>query len=262
MTATDGKALQARFIERNPLAWSVLDLFDALPSVAFYAKDVESRFIRMNGLFLEIHGCSSDDQLLGKNDRDVSPPVMAEAYIDEDKRVMTSRRALPGQVWLVYHPREQPHWYVSSKTPMFDAAGDVIGIAGAMYPIDQPDELARHTRELLPVVRHIERHYTEPVSMAQMARLAGLSATHFNRRFRQTLRMTPLEYLRTVRVQAARRLLAQSTASLAEIAVDTGFTDQSHFTRRFREATGMTPQAYRQRFRSRSDIPRAATGLS
>lgn len=250
MSLSVGQALQTAFFARNPLARSALDLFDALPNVAFYAKDVQSRFIRMNQLFLEIHGCNSPDQLLGKNDRDVSPPAMAEAYIEEDQRVMASRRMLPGQVWLVYHPHDQPHWYVSSKTPLIDQAGEVIGIAGVMYPIDRPDELARYTRELLPVVRHIGDHYSEQVSMAEMARLAGLSSTHFNRRFRQLLRMAPVEYLRTVRVQAARRLLAGSTATLAQIAAETGFTDQSHFTRRFRQATGMTPLAYRRRFRS------------
>ncbi|QOV88824.1 AraC family transcriptional regulator [Humisphaera borealis] len=249
MSASAGRAFQSAFFSRNPLAQNVLELFDALPNVAFYAKDVESRFVRMNGLFLEIHGCHSDEQMLGKSDRDVSPPVMAEAYIEEDQRVMAARQTLAGQVWLVYHPREQPNWYISTKTPLFNDAGEVIGIAGAMYLIERSDDLAAHTRELLPVVKHIEQHYTEPVSMTQMARLAGLSATHFNRRFRQILRMTPLEYLRTVRVQAARRLLARSSAKLADIAVDTGFTDQSHFTRRFREATGMTPAAYRMRFR-------------
>jgi AraC-like DNA-binding protein len=245
-----GKAFAERFFARNPLAESVLELFDALPNVAFYIKDVDSRLVRMNPLFLEIHGCRSEEELLGRNDREISPPAMAEAYIDEDRRVMASRRPLPGQVWLVYHPHEQPNWYVSSKSPLFDAAGEVIGIAGAMYPIERSDELAHYTRELLPVVRHIQENFADTVSMGQMAALAGLSATHFNRRFRHLLRMTPLEYLRTVRVQAARRMLATGSAKLSQIAVDTGFTDQSHFTRRFREATGMTPQAYRKRFRA------------
>lgn len=249
MSVQRSHPFQLAFFERNPLARSVLDLFDTLPNVAFYAKTVESRFFCVNQLFLEIHGCRSEHEMLGKSDRDVSPPAMAEAYIEEDQRVMSQRKMLPGQVWLVYHPHEQPHWYVSSKTPLFAADGEVVGLAGAMYPIDRPDELARYTKELLPVVRHIEQNYAEPVSMSQMARLAGLSSTHFNRRFRQILRMTPLDYLRTVRVQAARRLLAAGTASLAQVAADTGFTDQSHFTRRFRQATGMTPQAYRRRFR-------------
>ena len=85
--------------------------------------------------------------------------------------------------------------------------------------------------------------------MAEMAALAGLSSTHFNRRFQQLLRMTPGGYLRSVRVQSARRLLAATRLPLAGIAQQCGFTDQSHFTRCFRTATGLTPGDYRKRFR-------------
>jgi len=84
--------------------------------------------------------------------------------------------------------------------------------------------------------------------MAEMAQLAGLSTTHFNRRFRELLRVSPTEYLRSVRVQAAQSQLANSSRSLSEIATAVGFTDQSHFTRRFREVTGITPAQWRKRF--------------
>ena len=243
-------AFQSAFFARHPLARQVMALFDALPGVVFYAKDTGSRFVRVNGAFLANHGLRDEWDVLGRTDRELSPPVMAAAYLEEDRRVMTGRQAILNQVWLVYQSPGLPKWYVSSKMPLFDPSGEVIGLAGAMYAIDRPDELAAYTHELLPVLRYIERHSAEPVSMVQMARLAGLSSTHFNRRFHQVLRMTPLEYLRTVRVQAAQRLLAGTTQRLASIAVDTGFTDQSHFTRRFREATGLTPAAYRRRFRT------------
>jgi transcriptional regulator GlxA family with amidase domain len=94
----------------------------------------------------------------------------------------------------------------------------------------------------------VEKHYAAPVSMAEMAKLAGLSTTHFNRRFRQLLRMTPSHYLRTARVRQARLLLSTTDKPLAEIAILTGFTDQSHFTKRFRQTTGLTPDAYRRQF--------------
>lgn len=179
---------------------------------------------------------------------DFHPPLMAEAYMSEDRRVMASRKPLAGQVWLVLHRRSFPRWYVSTKTPLFDTSGEVIGIAGAMYRIENQRELTRHLQELLPVARYIEKHYAKPIAMSDMAELAGLSMTHFNRRFRQLLRVTPTEYLRSVRVQAAQRLLATTSRSLADIAIDIGFTDQSHLTRRFREVTGMTPAAWRKRF--------------
>ena len=99
------------------------------------------------------------------------------------------------------------------------------------------------------VMRYIEEHYTEQISMDAMARLAGLSSTHFNRRFRSLLRMSPTDFLRSLRMQEAQRLLTVSQDSVGEIALASGFYDQSHFTKRFRATTGMTPLAYRKRFR-------------
>jgi AraC-like DNA-binding protein len=248
MSESSSDSFRRDFLRRRPLAESVLTLFESLPQTYFYAKDRDSRFVMVNQLFLDNHGLEDERQAIGKTDRDFHPPLMAEAYIEEDRRVMANRRTLPGQVWLVLHRRRFPRWYVSTKTPLFDIGGEVIGLAGAMYRIEAQQELTRFFRELLPVVQYIEQHYAESISMSAMAELAGLSATHFNRRFRQLLRMTPMQYLRTVRTQAARRLLTETSRSLLEIAIEIGYTDQSHFTKRFREVTGMTPAAYRKRF--------------
>jgi AraC-like DNA-binding protein len=239
---------RADFFCRHPLAESVISLFDSLPQTYFYAKDTESRFVKVNQLFLENHGLRDESEAIGKTDRDFHPPLMAEAYIREDRRVMTSRQTLPGQVWLVLHRRSVPRWYVSTKTPLLAVTGEVIGIAGAMYLIKQRTELSQYLQELMPTALYIEKHYAEPISMAEMAQLAGLSTTHFNRRFRELLRVTPTQYLRSVRIQAAQNLLANTPNTLAAIAVAVGFTDQSHFTRRFREATGITPSQWRKRF--------------
>ncbi|MHC4878418.1 MAG: helix-turn-helix domain-containing protein [Planctomycetota bacterium] len=241
-------AFQTAFFARHPLAESVISLFEYLPQTYFYAKDTESRFVKVNRPFLDNHGLTDETQALGKTDYDFHPPLMAEAYMSEDRRVMASRQPLPGQVWQVLHRRSVPRWYVSTKTPLFDTSGSVIGIAGAMYRIEQQKELTRYLQELLPVARYIERHYAESISMTDMAAIAGLSSTHFNRRFRQLLRVTPTEYLQSVRIQAAQRLLSTTSRKLAEIAVEVGFTDQSHLTKRFRKVTGMTPAAWRKRF--------------
>ncbi|MCO8120519.1 AraC family transcriptional regulator [Stieleria sp. TO1_6] len=245
---SDADEHQARFFAQSPLARTVIELFDALPQTYFYAKDRDSRFVKVNQLFLENHGLSDEREALGKTDHDFHPPLMAEAYISEDRRVMSSGQPLRGQVWLVMHRRSVPRWYVSTKTPLLDVDGAVIGIAGAMYRIAQQNELANYLQEILPAARFVERHFAESISMAELAALTGLSSTHFNRRFRQILRMTPMQYLRAVRIQAAQRLLTTTSLGLSQIALDVGYTDQSHFTKRFREVTGMTPAAYRKRF--------------
>jgi len=242
-------AFQREFFARHPDALSVMGLFEFLPNARFYAKNHESRFIKVNRAFLEPHGASDERDMLGRTDRDYHPPALAEAYIAEDQRVMAGRKPIPNQVWLVPHYRGTPQWYVSSKTPLFDAAGDVIGIAGVMYPIDTPREQEQYFRELTPVIRHIEQHFAEPISMEEMARLADLSATQYNRRFRELLRMSPTQYVHALRIQQAQRMLTETNDSVSDIALAMGYFDQSHFTKRFRRITGMTPKAYRRGFR-------------
>jgi AraC-like DNA-binding protein len=248
MQPKNPKRFQHDFFKNCAGAASVIELFYHLPQTYFYAKDRKSRFVAVNQLFLENHGLRGEEEAIGRTDRDFHPPAMAEAYLAEDRRVMESGSTLPGQTWLVLHRRRIPRWYVSTKAPIFDGKGRVIGLTGAMYRVEQPEQLAVHFQELLPVVTHIEKNFADNVSMSEMAERAGLSSTHFNRRFRQLLRMTPTQYLRIVRVQAARQRLVSSGDALAQIGAEVGFTDQSHFTRRFREVTGMTPAAYRQRF--------------
>jgi transcriptional regulator GlxA family with amidase domain len=82
-----------------------------------------------------------------------------------------------------------------------------------MYSIEQPAEQERYFGELFPVIRHIEEQYAEPINMGEMAARARLSSTHFNRGLQQLLRMTLTNYLRTVRVQAARRLISTTTVA-------------------------------------------------
>jgi PAS domain S-box-containing protein len=224
-------------------------LFEHVPQAYFYVKDEHSRFVMVNSRFLENRGLACEAEAWGRTDRDFSPPALAEAYIEEDRRVMRQRRPVIGEVWLVRHISGAPRWYVSSKTPLFDAEDRVIGIAGVMYRITEPADQARYFQELAPVIEHIEKRYADPIDMKAMARLAGLSSTHFNRRFRQLLRITPSRYLHSVRVQVAQGLLTTTDLSVTEIALRTGFYDQSHFTRRFVAITGVSPRAYRHRFR-------------
>lgn len=244
------RAFQDAFFQLHPTAWEVTRLFEYLPSVFFYAKDATHRYVGVNRRTLtDVFGLEQEEELLGRTDSEFQPPALAEAYHAEDRRVMDGRKPISNQVWLVPHVRGTPRWYVSTKAPLFNPTGDVIGIAGVMYPIETPGDQAAYFQELLPVVRHIERHFTEEVSMQEMAAMANLSATQFNHRFRTILRMSPTVYLLSLRIQQAQRLLTQTSKSIAEIGTEVGFYDQSHFTKRFRRVTGMTPLAYRTRFR-------------
>src|SRR5262245_65119511 len=83
------------------------------------------------------------------------------------------------------------------------------------------------------------------LSLAEIAGAAYLSEFHFSRLFKKITGATPHAYLASLRIERARRLLAESDLPIAEVGAEVGYASQSHFTKIFREATGMTPRAFR-----------------
>jgi AraC family transcriptional regulator len=82
--------------------------------------------------------------------------------------------------------------------------------------------------------------------LSELASEAGLSASHFVRSFRHSTGKTPYQYLLLRRVERARTAMRDRRASLAEVAVVSGFADQHHLARVFRRITGLTPSSYRR----------------
>lgn len=230
-------------------ASSLLELFDCLPGVIFYAKDRDSRYLAANRAMLRAKELSDPRELLGRSDRDFHPAALADAYIAEDRAVMDSGRPVLNRLWFVIDRSGRPGWFNSSKVPLRDPDGRVVGVAGVRYAVETPEDRERQFRELAPVVRHFEEHLSDPVSMVEMAKLAGLSPTQFNRRFRQLFGMTPTRFLHSLRVEKARQMLLRTKLSVGEIAVETGYHDQSHFTRHFHRIAWMTPGRFRSQFR-------------
>lgn len=242
-------AYQRRFFEQNPSLEPVLRLMASAPNVVFYVKNLENRYVMCNALHLVTYNMSREEELIGKAARDFFPDLLAQAYEANDRKVFDSGQPLWNEVWLVPHIRGTPRWFVSSKTPLFDPEGNIIGLAGLMSPIATPEDQKTHFQELQRVIEYVQTHFVDEITVDRLAEIAGISVPHFNRRFRQLLRLSPMEYVLSLRVQEAQRRLVTTDKSIGEIAVATGFCDQSHFTKRFRKVTGMTPLAYRKRFR-------------
>jgi len=100
---------------------------------------------------------------------------------------------------------------------------------------------------LQPVMRYLENHYQEAVTLEQLARLSRLSTSSLTREFKRTTGFSPVEYLINYRIrQAARRLLAVPEESIAETGYACGFADSNYFTRVFRQKTGRSPREFKK----------------
>jgi AraC family transcriptional regulator len=109
-------------------------------------------------------------------------------------------------------------------------------------------------QQLRRVVAYIRDHSSEDLTLDVLAQQAGFSPYHFARLFRQTTGETPHQRVLRERLQHAQRLLKSTALPLAQVAVETGFADQSYLTRVFKQALRVTPAAYRRESRSSSRI--------
>lgn len=240
---------QDRFFRRNPGLRQPLELMKAVPNASFFVKDLQRRYVMANAFHLDIYDLVREEDLVGKLASDFFPDLLAQAYHANDRRVLESRESLWNEVWLVPRIRGIPQWFLSNKSPLYDLDGNVMGLVGLMLTIATPEHQRTHFQELQRVIEFLERSFVDQVSVGRLAEIAGISPAHFNRRFRQLLRLSPMEYVRSLRLHEAKRLLATTNQNIGQIAVAAGFYDQSYFTKRFRKATGMTPLAYRRHFR-------------
>jgi AraC family transcriptional regulator len=101
--------------------------------------------------------------------------------------------------------------------------------------------------QLRRAMEYLEAHITQDISLEELAKLVGLSQSQFARSFKISTGMPPYKWVLGARIKRAQELLLLGKESIAFIAIQTGFADQSHFTKTFRRATGATPKHWQLR---------------
>ena len=96
------------------------------------------------------------------------------------------------------------------------------------------------------VRQYVDAHLDSRLDVQALARMVGMSASHFSRSFHKAVGVSPHMYVLQCRVMRAQELLATTQLPLAEIALTIGFSDQSHFSRRFHELIGVPPRKFRR----------------
>lgn len=134
-------------------------------------------------------------------------------------------------------------------------SGRGVTLPGVPEPInvivgDEP-HLSRPVRS---AIRHMSLNYAEPVTLDDLSFLTKLSAYQIIRAFRRELGITPHAWLIRHRVRMGTKLL-RAGESIATVASEVGFTDQTHFTRHFKRLHGETPARFLTSSKSRTNRP-------
>jgi AraC family transcriptional regulator len=113
-------------------------------------------------------------------------------------------------------------------------------------PADAPAAGVLPRHKLRAVLEYIHEHLDAELSLEHLAAVAHMSPFHFARLFKYSTGLPPHQYVIARRVERAQELLRdRESLPLAEVAVETGFSNQSHFTRHFRRIVGVTPRRFR-----------------
>jgi AraC family transcriptional regulator len=208
--------------------------------IGFSLLRLDARF--MDEVAQSVFGLGPQDYRLAVTERardtaltNIAGVLAREAMLREPgSRLYAQSLASVLAVHLLRHYAQRPD--VSSAPPQDSAPGALSEPRGAAQPRAVADALA-----------FMHQNYASELSLGDIAAAAHLSPFHLARLFKQSLGVSPHQYLIQLRVNSARWLLSAGSGerSLAELANAVGFADQSHLTRHFKRVLGVTPRQLR-----------------
>ncbi len=104
-------------------------------------------------------------------------------------------------------------------------------------------------RQLSQVFDYIDAYLERNIKLVDLAQLLNMSSFHFSRLFKQSIGITPHQYVSQQRIERAKQLLTQTERLITDIALECGFSSHSHLSKQFRQSTGMTPKTYRSSYK-------------
>ena len=230
----------------TPAGISVVEqLFDHVPESVFFLKDLQGRYLAVNQTLVERCGLREKRELLHRHVRDFFPRELAERYARQDEEVLRHGARIVDRLELHWHERRRCGWCLTTKLPLRDGRGRIMGLIGISRDLRSPGDRETIPASLAATLEYLEKHYADTLSPAFLARHAGLPAVRFARLIKRIFRLTPHQLIIQTRLAVALRLLAETDDSVAEIALACGFYDHSAFTRAFRSATNSTPSQFR-----------------
>ena len=106
-------------------------------------------------------------------------------------------------------------------------------------------------------LQYMEEHYASDISIRELAAMENYNISYYTEWFKKTVGCLPSEYLRKVRIEKAKEILATTRYRIIDVAMQVGYMNSSSFTRAFREVEGITPNQYRKKAREarEADVP-------
>ncbi|MDP1562724.1 MAG: AraC family transcriptional regulator [Pirellulaceae bacterium] len=221
-------------------------LFDLNPDMAFFVKNRAGQYIAVNDSLIARHGLKRKSDALGKRPQDICPGDFGRLPTEQDQRVLSTGKPLIDYLELQWYRPGAAVWCLTSKLPLKDEQGQVIGLIGFSRDLRAPVGTEEIPLGFARAIAEFETDLSQPFSPAILAKRSGLSSNRLGRLTKRLFSLTPSQLLAKTRVAAASLLLRESSLSIVDIAHHCGYADQSAFTRAFRTLTSVTPSEFRR----------------
>lgn len=249
-SSSSARELQNQFFEAMGGPQQFHQLFSHLPDVYFFVKDAQSRMMGASTTILKRLGVSSEAEIIGTSDYAYFPAQLADEFVRDDKAVIETGRPLINRVEIWYTEHRLLDWFVTTKLPVRNPQGKVIGVMGTVRDYNGARAEIQAYSQIDDLLNHIHDQLDRKISVTELAEIAGVSSRQLHRRFVELFGMNVQEFLAKTRIKAASDALINSDVSVGDIALKFGFCDQSAFTQQFKKHIGETPLKFRKRHRT------------
>lgn len=220
-------------------------LFDALTDLVFFLKDEQGRYALVNHTLALRCGVADKRDLLGKTAADLFPAPLGENYLAQDLSIVATGQPLLNELELHAYPTGEQGWCITTKLPLRSRDDRCIGLVGISRDLHAPTEEYRDVAEAL---RKAQARLETPMTIEDLAHIAGLSVFQFDNRIKEVFHVSASQLLLKFRMDRATQRLRDTQTSIAQIALECGYADQSAFTRQFHRTVGLTPGQFRKRY--------------
>ena len=191
-----------------------------------------------------------DPRLCGSRD-DINVQKFMESYTERRIRFVTN---IGPETEALLHPviDELICEYTAKETGYELAVkGNLLRLLAILFrrEVRQEESIPRrgNYESIAPALQYIAGHYTQDISLADLSSLCCMNRSYFCRQFHEITGKTAMVYVNEYRLAKAKALLLTTNDSICEIAISTGFSDNSYFTRKFKELYGISPSAMRRK---------------
>jgi AraC-like DNA-binding protein len=223
-------------------------LFDCLGDLVFFIKNRRAEYVVVNETLVKRCGKMHKQELLGRRADKLFPPPLGHTYRQQDERVLRGGTPMFNQLELHFYSTGARGWCVTNKLPLRDRSGQIVGLVGISKDLQAANERGEDYARVAEVISHIQTHFADDLRVGELAEDAGLSIYQFEERIRSIFQLTAWQLILKARMDHAVRQLRETDAPIADIALSSGYSDQSAFTRQFRLMIGLTPSEYRRNF--------------